>query len=129
MAKGKTSLPDVLKAAADCRTSSLKLAGMEYAKELSDNLLKQAEELEKHYKLLSKHVHDGAEKEVKLVLATTGARLAAVEQAQAWHSSLTCLFVPNCCLPPPPHQNYSERLFSFIVSHGFRRGCAHTANC
>ncbi|CAK9089238.1 unnamed protein product [Durusdinium trenchii] len=81
--KGKSTLPEVLKAAADCRTASLKLAGMEYAQELAGNLLKQAEELEKHYKLLAKHVNNESEKDVKLVLGTTSTRLAAVEQAQA----------------------------------------------
>ena len=57
--KATNHLPELLKNAADARMSSIKLSNVEYAKELSSQLLNHAKALEKLYSNLSKAVNDG----------------------------------------------------------------------
>ena len=54
--KAAAALPLLLKEAADARTASIKLHGMEYAKELSGQLLDHAKRLEALYQDMSKAV-------------------------------------------------------------------------
>ena len=63
--KATASLPALLKDAADARTSSIKLRDMEYAKELSDQLLSHAKKLECLYQDMSKAVANPDEKSLK----------------------------------------------------------------
>ena len=59
--KTAAALPVLLKDAADARTASIKLHGMEYAKELSGQLLDHAKRLEGLYQDMSKAVTEQAE--------------------------------------------------------------------
>ena len=59
--KTAAALPVLLKEAADARTASIKLHGMEYATELSGQLLDHAKKLESLYQDMSKAVTDHAE--------------------------------------------------------------------
>ena len=58
--KATNHLPELLKKSAEARTSSIKLSNMEYAKELSSQLLNHAKGLEKLYSNLSKALTNGA---------------------------------------------------------------------
>ena len=59
--KASSVLPTLLKDAADARTASIKLQTMEYAKELSGQLLDHAKKLEDLYQQLSTAVSQQAE--------------------------------------------------------------------
>ena len=59
--KAAAALPGLLKEAADARTASIKLHGMEYAKELSGQLLAHAKSLEGLYQEMAKAVTEQAE--------------------------------------------------------------------
>ncbi|CAK8988087.1 Uncharacterized protein SCF082_LOCUS1242 [Durusdinium trenchii] len=72
--KAAATLPELLKTAAEARTSSIKLSGLEFADDLASNLLKQAEGLEADYTVLSKTV--------KEALTGVTERMAALEKAQ-----------------------------------------------
>ena len=83
--KAAATLPELLKTAAEARTSSIKLSGLEFADDLASNLLKQAEGLEADYTVLSKTV--------KEALAGVTERMAALEKAQVAASA--CLKKPK----------------------------------
>eukprot|EP00435_Cladocopium_sp_Y103_P048701 s2664_g14.t1 len=59
--KAAATLPVLLKEAADARTASIKLHGMEYAKELSGQLLDHAKKLETLYQDMSKALTNQAD--------------------------------------------------------------------
>ena len=63
--KANAALPLILKDASDARTSSIKLTNMEYAGELSKQLLDHAQKLEKLYSKLSQEVAGKDEKVLK----------------------------------------------------------------
>ena len=62
--KCQASLPTILKDAADARTASIKLNGMEYAGELSTQLLEHAQKLEVLYSTINRNLADGANEKV-----------------------------------------------------------------
>ena len=69
MQKASSVLPTLLKDAADARTASIKLQTMEYAQELSGQLLGHAKKLEDLYQQLSTAISQQAEdKKLKSLL-------------------------------------------------------------
>jgi len=86
--KATASLPLLLKDAADARTSSIKLHDMEYAKELSDQLLTHAKKLESLYQDMSKAVTSNPDdKTLKQLCKKTADMEAFGAKAQA-HSGI-----------------------------------------
>ena len=86
--KATASLPELLKNAADARTSSIKLHDMEYAKELSDQLLNHAKKLESLYQDMSKAVTNNPdEKTLKQLCQKAAEKEAFGTKAQA-HSGI-----------------------------------------
>ncbi|CAK9085117.1 unnamed protein product, partial [Durusdinium trenchii] len=63
--KAQTLLPDMLKEACEARKLSIKLGGLEFAQELSKDLLSHAGQLEQSYKKLAAKVGEGNEKALK----------------------------------------------------------------
>ena len=57
--KASSCLPNILKGASDARTASIKLSGMEYAKELSNQLLGHAKKLEDFWTRLNNALSAG----------------------------------------------------------------------
>jgi len=79
-----TLLESLLKDAADARKASIKLANMEYAKELSQNLLAHAQKLEAQYTEMSSAIARGAdEKSLKALVGKANELLAYGAKAQA----------------------------------------------
>ena len=63
--RANAALPTILKDASDARTASIKLTNMEYAGELSKQLLDHAQKLEKLYSKLSQDLAGNDEKVLK----------------------------------------------------------------
>ena len=68
--KATNQLPELLKKSSEARMSSIKLSNMEYAKELSSQLLNHAKGLEKLYSDLSKALTDGVNDKTLRVFLT-----------------------------------------------------------
>lgn len=82
--KATTVLDTLLKDAADARKASIKLANMEYAKELSQNLLSHAQKLEAQYTEMSSAITRGDdEKSLKALVGKADELLAYGAKAQA----------------------------------------------
>lgn len=83
--KAAACLALVLKDSADSRTASLKLAGLEYASELANKLLKHAEKMETFYPRLKSCVDRNAgEKACKAIVEEYEALADFGAKAQAW---------------------------------------------
>ena len=81
--KANAALPLILKDASDSRTASIKLSNMEYAGELSKQLLEHAQKLEKLYSKLSQDVAGNDEKLLKKYLQEASALGEFGSKAQA----------------------------------------------
>ena len=87
-------LPDLLKAASEARTASIKLQGMEYAKELSEKLLKHAQTMEALYGEMSLAASQKVEDKKLKSLLKKGTELQEFgQQAQANSGALACIAI------------------------------------
>jgi len=78
---------DLLVDSAKCRTESIKLSSIPYAKELSSQLLQHASKLEDLYKGFQKALEDNAgEKILKGLVSKANDLSAFTSKAQAWFS-------------------------------------------
>ena len=76
--------PELLKLAATCRTHSIELSAVEYASELSNQLLSHAGDLETCFKDVQKALDEGAEEEgLNTILEKANRLEAVVEKAKA----------------------------------------------
>ncbi|CAK9011045.1 Nipped-B-like protein B [Durusdinium trenchii] len=87
--KANALLPDILKEASEGRKLSIKLNGMEFAEELSKDLLSHAGELEDCYKKLATKVGEGNGKVIKAYVNTANELMTKGSKAQA--GKTTCL--------------------------------------
>lgn len=81
--KANAALPLILKDASDARTASIKLTNMEYAGELSKQLLDHAQKLEKLYSKLSQELEGKDEKLLRKRLQEVSALGEFGSKAQA----------------------------------------------
>eukprot|EP00435_Cladocopium_sp_Y103_P018957 s2662_g4.t1 len=93
--KATASLPVLLKDAADARTSSIKLQNMEYAKELSDQLLDHAKKLEGLYQGMSKAVTGNSDDKILKQLCKKCADMEAFGTKAQAHSGVSLRSVPG----------------------------------
>ena len=83
--KATAGLQDVLKAASDARTAAIKLQGLEFADQLSKQLLDHAAKLEKMYgKLNTAICAKKDDKTLKQLLTDLEDILSQTTKAQAW---------------------------------------------
>ena len=99
MQKASSVLPTLLKDAADARTASIKLQTMEYAQELSGQLLGHAKKLEDLYQQLSTAISQQAEdKKLKSLLkkATELEAFWSQSSGACWGSCVKHLEKSSC---------------------------------
>lgn len=85
--KAKEMKGELLVDSAKCRTESIKLSSIPYAKELSSQLLQHASKLEDLYKGFEKSLEENAgEKALKGLIAKANDLNAFTSKAQAWFS-------------------------------------------
>lgn len=93
--KATDQLPEMLNASATARTISIKLAGIEYADELSKKMKDHANDLEDEYHKLSKSLKEKAsEKALKTSMERIQDKLAFGIKAQVWCEEN--LFLRSC---------------------------------
>lgn len=105
--KAQTLLPDMLKEACEARKLSIKLGGLEFAQELSKDLLSHAGQLEQSYKKLAAKVGEGNEKALKAYVNSANDLIAKGSKAQARKT-------------PNAHKDFDTlllQLFSFLFSN------------
>lgn len=93
--KANAALSSILKDASDARTSSIKLTNMEYAGELSKQLLDHALKLEKLYSKLSQDLAGNDERVLKGHLQKMSALSDFGSKAQARFDEETYVFFVN----------------------------------
>ncbi len=113
--KATSVLSNLLSDAAAARTSSIKLNNMEYAGELSTQLLDHAKTLEALYQSTAKAIASGSEDKILKGLVGKAQKLEEFgAKAQAW-----VLNYLNPCKPLGIQKvsNYNAHLISYSASH------------
>ena len=95
------ALGALLSDSAKARTLSIKLANVQYAKELSKQLLDHASKLEETYKRLQKLLEKPDDKTLRMMLEEIGTLTQFGEKAQAGYYTFILFFEVNPGKPSP----------------------------